>query len=64
MGQTAEEQPEEYWFNMKTGLVEKGKQSAAVYRVGPFQTAGEAEVAMQLLKQRSEAWKTEDEAAD
>lgn len=49
----------EFWFNTKTGLVEVGKQSAAIYRLGPFATRIEAEGALQLLKERSKAWREE-----
>lgn len=49
----------EFWYNTKTGLVEVGKQSAAVYRLGPFSTRIEAERALQLLRERSKAWQEE-----
>lgn len=49
----------EFWFNTKTGLVEVGKQSAAIYRLGPFATRIEAEGALQLLRERSKVWREE-----
>lgn len=52
----------EYWFNTKTGLVEVGKQSAAVFRLGPFATRLEAEGALALLKKRSQEWREENES--
>lgn len=52
----------EYWFNTKTGLVEVGKQSAAVFRLGPFTTRLEAEGALALLKKRSQEWREENES--
>lgn len=56
------EDPEEtYWFNSKTGEVEDGPQSLAVYRVGPFKTREEAARAPQILAQRAREWNEEDE---
>ena len=55
-------EPIEYWFNLKTGEVELGKQSAASYRVGPFETAAEAAEALKTLAQRSARWREEEES--
>ena len=33
---------EKYWYNLETGEVEKGYESPAVDRAGPFDTAEEA----------------------
>ncbi len=55
---------QEYWFNSKTGQVEVGKQSAAIFRVGPFATRKEAENAKQLLAERAAAWRAEDASED
>lgn len=55
------DEPKEFWFNMKTGLVEEGKQTAAIYRVGPFQTRNEAERALETIANRSKSWLSEDE---
>jgi len=52
---------QEFWFNTKTGEVEVGKQTLAVYRIGPFQTRQEAKRAYEILKARSEKWDEEDE---
>ncbi|MFM6963623.1 MAG: SPOR domain-containing protein [Micrococcales bacterium] len=54
----------EYWFNMKTKTVEVGKQSAALYRVGPFETEAEAKAAESLLAERAQAWLDADQAED
>ena len=54
--------PEEFWFNVKTGQVEFGKLSAAPYRIGPFATQVEARNALKLLADRSKAWSEEEEA--
>jgi hypothetical protein len=52
----------EYWFNTQTGQVEIGKQSLAVYRLGPFATREEAERAPEVIAQRAAAWRAEEEA--
>ena len=54
---------EKYWYNLTTGKVEKGFESPAIDRAGPFDTAEEAANAPQVLKERSRAW-AEDEARD
>lgn len=55
---------EKYWYNMNTGEVEFGMQSAAVDRVGPFDTAEEAARAPETLRERARAWAEEDAADD
>lgn len=54
----------EYWFNTKTNQVEVGKQSIAIYRIGPFATRLEAEQALQTLAERSKAWSEEEGERD
>ena len=54
---------EKYWYNLETGQVEKGYESPAIDRAGPFDTAEEAANAPQLLKQRAKQW-AEEEAQD
>ncbi|MFM6980655.1 MAG: hypothetical protein ACKOWE_04560 [Micrococcales bacterium] len=51
----------EYWFNLKTLKVEKGLQSAAPYRVGPFATEAEALNALKLLQSRADKWREEED---
>ena len=51
---------EKYWYNLTTGAVEKGYESPAVDRAGPFDTAEEAAAAPALLKERSRAWAEEE----
>ena len=49
--------PEEYWYNLKTGQVERGQQSAVTSLWGPFKTYEEAAHAMDREceeKQRSQ----------
>ena len=55
---------EKYWYNLSTGEVEVGMLSAAVDRVGPFDTEADAARAPETLKERSRAWAEEDAADD
>lgn len=51
---------EKYWYNLTTGAVERGFESPAIDRAGPFDTAEEAAKAPQLLAERSRAWAEDD----
>ncbi len=55
---------EKYWYNLTTGEVEKGFESPAIDRAGPFETAEEAAAAPQLLRERSRAWAEEESRED
>ena len=55
---------EKYWYNLSTGEVEFGILSAAVDRVGPFDTAEDAAQAPATLKERSRAWAEEEARED
>ena len=57
-------QQQEYWFNLKTKEVEVGKQVAAIYRIGPFDSHADAARALEILAERSRAWTNEDEQKD
>ncbi|WP_363340821.1 SPOR domain-containing protein [Herbiconiux sp.] len=59
----SEDPSTQYWYNMKTGAVEKGYVSSAVDRVGPFTTHEEAEHALETLRANSAKW-AEDDAAE
>lgn len=48
--------PEEYWYNLKTGEVERGQRSAVTSLWGPFKTYEEAAHAMERARERNEAW--------
>ena len=54
------EQPQ-FWYNLKTAKVEVGPQSFAKNRVGPFGTRGEAEQALNKLREQSEKWQQSDD---
>ena len=55
------EEATEFWFNMQTGIVEEGKQSLALYRIGPFGDRHSAEHALEIVAARSAAWAEEEE---
>lgn len=57
-------QPKEFWFNTKTNQVEVGKQSIAVYRIGPFSTFEDASHALEILAEKSKQWREKDEQED
>ena len=57
------EPSEAYWYNLKTGEVEKGFKTASFDRAGPFDTAEEAARAPEIIRERSRAW-AEEEARD
>ena len=49
-------QGEEYWYNLATGEVERGQQSAVTSLWGPFKTYEEAAHAMDRARERNEEW--------
>ncbi len=51
---------EKYWYNLTTGAVERGFESPAIDRAGPFDTAEEAAKAPELLAKRSREWAEDD----
>lgn len=54
---------EKYWYNLQTGKVERGFESPAIDRAGPFDTEEEAARAPEILRERSRAW-ADDDARD
>ena len=54
----------EFWFNTKTNQVEVGKQSAASYRIGPFNSREDAAKALTLIAERARLLRQEDDADD
>ncbi|QTV79719.1 SPOR domain-containing protein [Microbacterium sp. NIBRBAC000506063] len=55
---------EKYWYNLATGEVERGFESPAIDRAGPFDSAEEAARAPEILRERSKAWAEEEAAED
>ncbi|WP_125131964.1 SPOR domain-containing protein [Microbacterium sp. 10M-3C3] len=51
---------EKYWYNLTTGKVERGFESPAIDRAGPFDTEEEAARAPEILRERSRAWAEDD----
>lgn len=51
---------EQWWYNHKTGQVEKGRMSLGMHRDGPFATAEEAARAPEIAQERSQAWDEDD----
>jgi len=60
----AEESDAQFWYNSRTGEVERGMLSPSVDRVGPFPTRAEAERAPQKLQENARRWAEEDAAED
>ena len=59
----AENEEHAFWYNMRTGDVEQGVQSASLDRGGPFATRDEAAHALEKLRANSAKW-SEDDARD
>lgn len=55
---------EKYFYNLKTGAVEKGFESPSVDRAGPFDTPEEAAKAPEIMRERSRAWAEEEARND
>lgn len=55
---------DEFWFNTRTGEVEKGKQSIASERLGPFATEAEAARANEKLAENARKWAEEEAQAE
>lgn len=53
---------QKYWFNQRTGEVERGFLSPAIYRIGPFETPEQAQSALDTIRERNAAWDAEDAA--
>jgi len=58
----SDEKDEKYWYNLKTGEVERGLVTPAPDRAGPFDTAEEAARAPEIIRERSRKWAEEDAA--
>ena len=59
-----EDPSKQYWYNLRTGEVERGFESPSVDRAGPFDTPEEAARAPQVLAERSRAWSEEEARED
>ncbi|HEX4056701.1 MAG TPA: methionine aminopeptidase [Galbitalea sp.] len=54
----------EWFYNIRTGNVEEGRQSIASDLDGPFASREEAERAPDIIAERSRAWASEDASDD
>jgi hypothetical protein len=59
--QSRERNVTEWFYNIKTGEVEEGRQSVASDLDGPFPSREEAERAPQIIAERSKKWADEDD---
>ncbi|UNX53456.1 SPOR domain-containing protein [Georgenia sp. TF02-10] len=53
---------DEYYYDLATGQVERGKVSGWTRRMGPYPTAEAAREAMARARARNEQWDAEDAA--
>ncbi|WP_062311915.1 hypothetical protein [Demequina rhizosphaerae] len=53
--------PVEYYFNTRTKMVEKGRQSSWEHLMGPYPTYEEAAGALEIAKARNEQWEDDDD---
>ena len=53
-----------YWFNTRTKQVEHGLKSSSEDRIGPFDSAAEAENAEAIVKARAQAWAEQEREED
>ena len=58
--QDADDAGPDWWVDLATGQVEKGRQSPAAQRMGPYATREAAEHAFERARERNEAWEAED----
>jgi hypothetical protein len=52
----------EYFYNTRTQMVEKGRQSSWEHLMGPYDTPEEAANAMEIARKRSQAWDDDDKS--
>ncbi len=50
----------EYFYNTRTRMVEKGRQSSWEHLMGPYPTHQEAENALSTARERTEEWDEQD----
>lgn len=58
------EDAREFWFNTLTNQVEVGKQTAALNRIGPFDSFEEASRALEIIEERTRAWQRDEDERD
>lgn len=61
---TETDPPVEYYFNTRTRMVEKGRQSSWEHLMGPYPSAEEAAAALEIAQMRNEQWEDDDSWGD
>lgn len=51
----------DYWYNVRTGEIERGPQSSWSQLLGPYASAEEARNAIEQVKKNNDAWDDNDE---
>jgi hypothetical protein len=52
----------EYFYNTRTQMVERGRQSSWEHLMGPYDTFADATQALEIAKKRNQAWSDDDAA--
>lgn len=52
----------EYFYNTRTQMVEKGRQSSWEHLMGPYDSPEDAERALETARKKSQAWDADDAA--
>lgn len=55
---------EHWWFNTKTEKAEFGRVTGSLNRIGPFATEAEAKQALELIRERSKQWQSQEDSED
>jgi hypothetical protein len=50
----------QYWYNVRTGEVEEGRQSSWSHLMGPYDTREDAARALDTARRRTDAWDDDD----
>ena len=53
-----------YWFNTRTNQVEIGPQSLSIDRLGPFHSVAEASRALDIIRERAQKIREDEEQED
>jgi len=53
-----------YWFNTRTNQVEVGPQSLSLDRLGPFESASDASRALDIIRERAQKIREDEEQED
>jgi hypothetical protein len=58
------DEDDKFWYNLRTGQVERGMQTPAPDRAGPFDTVEEAARAPEIIRERSRKWEEDERRED